>query len=85
MLDVALTLRMPDSRPFSLPRMMPKLGGRGVYERIRRRQPHTPAIFASGYSLNTIHTGFVLDEGLTLIQKPYRRDDLLRKIREVLS
>jgi PAS domain S-box-containing protein len=65
--------------------MMPKLGGKAVYERIRKTRPDLPFLFASGYSMNAIHTNFVLDEGLQLIQKPYRRVDLLRKVREVLD
>ena len=47
--------------------MMPKLGGKAVYENIVRLRPQVPTIFASGYSLNSIHTDFVLDEGLLLI------------------
>ncbi len=65
--------------------MMPKLGGKAVLQRIRETRPDIRMIFASGYSMNAIHTNFILDEGLALIQKPYRRDVLLRKIREVLD
>jgi PAS domain S-box-containing protein len=65
--------------------MMPKLGGRAVYERIRAMRPGIPVLFASGYSMNAIHTNFVLDEGLALIQKPSQRHDLLRRVREVLD
>ncbi|MBM4163433.1 MAG: PAS domain S-box protein [Lentisphaerae bacterium] len=65
--------------------VMPKLGGRAVYERIRAQRPQVPVIFCTGYSLSAIHTNFVLDEGLRLIQKPYRPNDLLRKVREVLD
>ena len=42
-------------------------------------------LFASGYSGDSIHTGFVLDEGMTLIQKPYDSETLLRNVREVLD
>jgi len=65
--------------------MMPKMGGRAVYERIRQTHPDTRVLFASGYSMNAIHTNFVLDQGVSLIQKPYQRDDLLRKVRQVLD
>ncbi len=65
--------------------MMPRLGGRATYERIRQQRPDVRVLFASGYSMNAIHTDFVLDEGLHLIQKPARRNDLLRKVREVLD
>jgi len=65
--------------------MMPNLGGRAVYERILKTRPNLRFLFASGYSMNAIHTNFVLDEDLALIQKPCQRDDLLRKVREVLD
>jgi two-component system, cell cycle sensor histidine kinase and response regulator CckA len=65
--------------------VMPKLGGRAVFEQIRAKRPKLRVLFSSGYSMNAIHTNFVLDEGLTLIQKPYQRADLLRKIRETLD
>ena len=65
--------------------MMPNLGGKAVYERIRETRPDFPFLFASGYSMGSLHDNFVLDEGLHLVQKPYRRVDLLRKVREVLD
>jgi CheY-like chemotaxis protein len=65
--------------------VMPKLSGRAVFDRMREKCPHVRVLFASGYSTNAIHTDFVLDEGLTLLQKPYQRADLLRKVRETLD
>jgi two-component system, cell cycle sensor histidine kinase and response regulator CckA len=65
--------------------MMPKLGGRAVCDRIRETHPRTRVLFSSGYSMNAIHTNFVLDRGFALIQKPYERKALLRKVREVLD
>jgi CheY-like chemotaxis protein len=65
--------------------VMPKLGGRAVYEHIRKARPGMKVLFASGYSMNAIHTNFVLDAGLTLIQKPFQRSDLLRKVRQRLD
>jgi two-component system, cell cycle sensor histidine kinase and response regulator CckA len=65
--------------------VMPQLGGRAVHERIHRQHPEVRALFASGYSMSAVHTNFVLEEGLNLIQKPAQRDDLLRKVREVLE
>jgi two-component system, cell cycle sensor histidine kinase and response regulator CckA len=65
--------------------VMPGLGGRSVFEAIRATHPRTRVLFSSGYSMNAVHTNFVLDEGLTLLRKPYQRDELLRKLREVLD
>ena len=65
--------------------VMPKLGGRAVYDEVRRLGSPVPIVFASGYSENAIHTNFVLDEGLELVQKPYARDVLLRSVRRALG
>ncbi|MCP4643633.1 MAG: PhnD/SsuA/transferrin family substrate-binding protein [bacterium] len=65
--------------------MMPKLGGRAVYERIREARPGIRVLFSSGYSMNAIHTDFVLDEGLALISKPFQHNELLRRVREALD
>jgi len=65
--------------------MMPRKGGRAVYEHIHKKQENFKVLFASGYSMNAIHTHFVLDEGMNLIPKPYQRNDLLREIRAVLD
>ena len=65
--------------------VMPGLGGREVHDRIKKSHPGVRVLFSSGYSHNAIHTRFVLDEGLQLIQKPYSPDDLIRRVREVLD
>ena len=65
--------------------IMPRLGGRAVYDRIRAIRPDIPILFASGYSMDSVHTDFVLEEGLALIQKPADRAVLLRKVRDVLD
>ena len=65
--------------------VMPKMGGKGVYDVLHQQHPRLRFLFSSGYSTNVIHTGFVLKEGIELIQKPYAPDALLRKVREVLD
>lgn len=65
--------------------VMPHMGGREVYDAILKERPDIPCLFCSGYSENAVHTNFVLESGLTLVQKPYRRDDLLRHVRQVLD
>ncbi len=65
--------------------VMPKLSGRDASDRIRAIKPDVRTLYTSGYSANAIHTRFVLDEGIELIQKPYDMQVLLRKIREALD
>jgi PAS domain S-box-containing protein len=65
--------------------VMPVMGGREAFDHMREIRPGMPALFASGYSENAVHTNFVLDEDLQLIQKPFLRDDLLRAVRSMLD
>jgi CheY-like chemotaxis protein len=65
--------------------VMPKYDGRQVAERLRTLEPDARTVFMSGYSANSIHTGFVLDEGVELLQKPYSANALLVRVREVLD
>lgn len=65
--------------------VMPSMGGREAYERMRTLRPGLKALFASGYSEAAIHKNFKLEEGLQLLQKPYTREPLLRAVRAVLD
>lgn len=65
--------------------VMPKLGGKAVADHILKERPGTPILFCSGYSNESIHTGFELADRMQLLQKPYRRSDLLQKVREVIE
>ena len=65
--------------------VMPRLGGRAVYERIREIHPQCRVLFASGYSMDTVENEFLARENARLIQKPVSRDKLLRNVREVLD
>jgi len=65
--------------------VMPKLGGRAVFDHIRATSPQTPVLFASGYNSSGIHVDSVLADDMELIQKPYRRHDLLLAVRRMLD
>jgi two-component system, cell cycle sensor histidine kinase and response regulator CckA len=65
--------------------VMPVRGGREACRVIRGIRPEVPVLFASGYSVNSVHTGFVLHEDTLLIQKPFTRDELLRMARRAIA
>ena len=65
--------------------VMPVMGGREVFNRVREEDSQVPIIFASGYSQNAIHTNFILQSGMQLLHKPYNTLDLLRRVRDVLD
>jgi PAS domain S-box-containing protein len=47
--------------------------------------PELEVLFTSGYTQNAIVHGGRLDPGVELLSKPYRREDLARKIRHLLA
>ena len=53
--------------------------------RAQNRLPNLRVLFTSGYTQNAIVHGGRLDPGVELLVKPYKRDDLARKIRQVLA
>ena len=65
--------------------VMPKLSGKKVHDRVKEANPGICILFSSGYSPNAIHTRFVLEEELELLQKPYSSQTLLRRVREALD
>ncbi|KXU83454.1 hybrid sensor histidine kinase/response regulator [Paraburkholderia monticola] len=61
-----------------------KLKSVELAERAAARTPPLPTLFTSGYTRDEmVHHG-KLDAGITLLSKPYRRDDLARLVRNVL-
>ncbi len=65
--------------------IMPKKSGKAVYDRIREINPSIKCLFTSGYSDTAVHKNFILEQGLKLIQKPYRKDLLLGIVRQLLD
>jgi len=61
---------------------MPKMSGEETYQELRRLAPAVPIILTSGYGEQVMLQRFA-GQGLAgFIQKPFRLDDLLRKVRE---
>jgi signal transduction histidine kinase len=65
--------------------VMPRMGGREAYERIRTLGSEVPVIFMTGYSAEMAQTRFVLESGAAFIQKPYGIAALGIKVRETLD
>ena len=65
--------------------VMPRVSGRELMQEIRKLGSTVPFLFSSGYSDGGVHRGFVLDEGIRLLTKPYELDELKRGVREALD
>ena len=65
--------------------VMPKLSGRGAYEKIRKLHGEIPIIFSTGYAATTLDREFLARDGLKVIHKPYAPAILLHAVREAID
>ena len=65
--------------------VMPGRSGKELAADFAVLRPGTPVLFMSGYSHDVIVHEGALDPGVTLIEKPFTADGLLRAVREVLD
>jgi signal transduction histidine kinase len=62
-----------------------RLRGRDLADLVRRASPRTKILFMSGYTENAIVHDGKLDEGTLLLSKPFRREDLAKKVAVALN
>jgi PAS domain S-box-containing protein len=65
--------------------VMQGMNGRELYETVIMKYPNVKALFMSGYTDNIIAHRGILEEGLHFIQKPFSKQSLTTKVREVLD
>ena len=63
--------------------VMPRLGGRALYDAARREGHTVPFLFASGYS--DPDRAASLDPSIPLLHKPWTEQDLLTRLRDILD
>jgi PAS domain S-box-containing protein len=61
------------------------LNGRKLADQLRARSPELKVLFMSGYTENAIVHHGRLDPGVFLLNKPFRKQDLARKVRQVFE
>jgi PAS domain S-box-containing protein len=65
--------------------VMPGMSGRALADQLMKQRPETHVIYMSGYTGQTVGEHGVLAEGSFFLPKPFTREALARKIREVLD
>jgi signal transduction histidine kinase/ActR/RegA family two-component response regulator len=65
--------------------IMPGMGGLELYQAIARDGTPPPFLFTTGYDAGALSEEFLAKPTVSLIQKPYGADSMLRKVRELLD
>jgi PAS domain S-box-containing protein len=65
--------------------VMPEMNGRDLSKKLLSMYPDLKCLYMSGYTANVIAHHGVLDTGVQFINKPFSRQDLATKVREVLD
>lgn len=65
--------------------VMPEMNGRNLAQKISLLHPEVKCLFMSGYTANVIAHHGILDEGIDFINKPFSKQELALKIREILN
>jgi len=65
--------------------VMPAMSGADLAEQMKTRVPGIKVIYMSGYTDSAIAHHGVLEEEIEFIQKPFTREGLAGKVREVLD
>ena len=65
--------------------VMPGMNGRELSDRLVQLCPHLQVLYMSGYSHDVIAERGALGEGMTLLEKPFTADALLRAVRDALD
>jgi two-component system, cell cycle sensor histidine kinase and response regulator CckA len=65
--------------------VMPKMNGQALAKEVSELSPKTKVLFMSGHPQSVIATNGVLERGADLLLKPFTRDSLTAKVREILD
>jgi len=88
--DPADALRMAAEYPGPIPLMitdvvMPGFSGSVLAEKLASARPETKVLYASGYSDEAVVPARMPAQLYAFLEKPFTREDLLRKVRELLD
>ncbi|HKW64170.1 MAG TPA: response regulator [Candidatus Acidoferrum sp.] len=65
--------------------VMPRMGGKPLVEQMAQMRPHTRVLYMSGYPNDGIAQAGILANGVALLEKPFTREILSKRVRQVLD
>lgn len=65
--------------------VMPGMSGRVLADALQRERPSIRVLYVSGYTAGAIAQHGVIDSGISLLEKPYDRAELARRVRVLLD
>ncbi|MDF1592934.1 MAG: ATP-binding protein [Desulfobacterales bacterium] len=65
--------------------VMPEMNGRELSEQLHTLYPNLKTLFMSGYTAKVIAHRGVLEDGVSFISKPFSKNDIAFKVRQVLD
>ena len=65
--------------------IMPKMSGPELVARLATSNPEVKALYISGHADTSLAHHGILEEGIPFLEKPFTREALTRKVREVLK
>jgi len=65
--------------------VMPRMGGKSLVEQMMQLRPGTRVLYMSGYPNDGIVQAGILASGVTLLEKPFTREILSKRVRQVLD
>lgn len=77
--------RIHDISLITLDLVMPGMNGRQVYEKIKALNPNARILVTSGYPSDSQTRSFYSGKWVDFIQKPFRTEELLQKVQELLN
>jgi PAS domain S-box-containing protein len=88
--DPAEALRMAEEHEGPLPLMiadliLPGFSGSVLAERLAAIRPQTKVLYSSGYSQESVAQSHPLGQNPAFLEKPFTREDLLGKVRQILD
>jgi len=65
--------------------VMPGFSGRVLADRLAAARPETKVLYTSGYASDEVAQHGLVGAELAFLEKPFTRDALIRKVREILD